>query len=356
MSKPANHKNPELAALPTVAKEQIVARTQLLVSGKVSYARIASLIEGEELAARTKNSKSRFPTTDPHTTISIYDAFVMPFQADADPAKAAEQQKNAAFLFQKFYASTKNDTANFNVDLRRRLPSVFQIQPDRTSVVKLETIPGDPAADVEVVLQLSVFPGGVNREGQATNAGIGLDAVYIMEPGEYPKRASGVSSEALSALGLTFAGVVGSPAPQSDAQAGSGYDGHGLPASGQAETVTDPFSAAPAPQAQAPQGWPAQAPAAPQQPQQQTAPQQQGGWGAPAQQQPGGWGAPQQPQQAAPALSEPAANGWGQNVQSVNPAQQAPVAASGSAFGGGQDQSAPVGDPWAHLTGQQNQG
>ena len=319
--------NPILDNLPKVENNRLTERETVNVKGKISFARIASLIEGDELARRVQNSKSLHPTRDPHTTIAISDAEVI--LKDPNNPTIGE-----AYVYQKFYKSSKNDSDNYNIDRRRNkqgdLPTVMQIQEDGHTVNEIGPLSGDPDAGVEVVLQIGVFPPGQNN----TNGGAGLNNVIIMQPGNFPMRApGGVSASALSSLGLTFGGTVANAATAGGAsnEAVVGTDANGLPtaapaAPAQQAPAADPFTAG-APQAQPAQqpqagGWGAPQPQAQAQPAQPQAP---AGWGGPQQQAPA---QPAQPQQSAPA-------GWGGTPQSVTaPVAQPAAAAGGSAFGG----------------------
>lgn len=313
--------NPILDNLPKVENNRLTERETVNVKGKISFARIASLIEGDELARRVQNSKSLHPTRDPHTTIAISDAEVI--LKDPNNPTIGE-----AYVYQKFYKSSKNDSDNYNIDRRRNkqgdLPTVMQIQEDGHTVNEIGPLSGDPDAGVEVVLQIGVFPPGQNN----TNGGAGLNNVIIMQPGNFPMRApGGVSASALSSLGLTFGGTVANAATAAGGasnEAVVGTDANGLPtaapaAPAQQAPAADPFTAG-APQAQPAQpqagGWGVPQPAQPQAP---------ANWGAPQQQAPA---QPAQPQQSAPA-------GWGGTPQSVTaPVAQPAAAAGGSAFGG----------------------
>ena len=321
--------NPILDSLPKVENNRLTERETVNVKGKISFARIASLIEGAELTRRIQNSKSLHPTREPHTTIAISDAEII--LKDPNAPTMGE-----AYVYQKFYKSAKNNSDNYNIDRPRNkrgdLPTVMQIQEDGHTVNEIGPLSGDPDAGVEVVLQIGVFPPGQNN----TNGGAGLNNVIIMQPGNFPMRApGGVSASALSSLGLTFGGTVANTATATAGGASNeavvGTDANGLPtaapaAPAQQAPAADPFTAG-APQAQPAQqpqagGWGAPQPQAQAQAAQPQAPAERGG---PQQQAPA---QPAQPQQSAPA-------GWGGTPQSVTaPVAQPAAAAGGSAFGG----------------------
>lgn len=235
---------------------------QIFVRGKLTFSRLASLIDGEALTRRIKQERDRgslYPTEVPHTTLSIVDAEVL--YADANAPTQEEQ-----YVAEKFYSLKSGDNAGklgYGIDNKSKiLPTVLAPNGDGTfSQLKLER---DLASGLTVTLVLQVF-----TSGQYANKGIGLQQVVLMEEPQY-YAGGGVDLGALAARGITVSGSIESVSAPDPAAAGSaaasenfaneaqraGFDGAPLPNT----TVTAQGFAAPTPGAQG--TVPAPAPAA----------------------------------------------------------------------------------------------
>lgn len=240
----------------TVSASQLRPNEIIVVRGKVSFSRLARVIEGEALAERIKNSKSQYPTTVPHTTISLFDAQVIP----ANPAAPTPEE---IYVSEKFYTIKSGDNAGktgFGLDNKGTfLPIVLEQDPDNPGQYRQLVLPQDLATGVDVTLVLNVFASGYS------NKGIGIQQVVLNEPVRY--YASGIDTNQLAARGIIVNGPIApvasadSPAaqaPAAPADASTVINEQGLPMPG---TLTAP--AAPVAQPVAPVAPVAAAPAAP---------------------------------------------------------------------------------------------
>lgn len=248
----------------SLRKDQII-----IVRGKTTFSRLVRPIEGKELADRIANSRSKFPVTEPHTTVSLVDAAVQ-FADAANPT--IEEQ----FVQEKLYSIKSGDNAGrtgYSIDNKSTyLPLVFQPDPENPNQHVQVILDNDLDKDLDVSLVLNTF-----QAGSYANKGIGLQQVILHEPVRYYSQ--GINTNELAARGITIAGPVqrvqASDAPavtgprqtegasQQNLPANTAIDpetGYALPAPGPAQA---PAAQAPAPAPQA-QAQPADAQPAPQ--------------------------------------------------------------------------------------------
>lgn len=184
----------------TVRAEQLTEGSQILVSGKLSFSRLARAIDGDALVehiARARARGQKHPTTKPHTTVTITDAQVL-------PAVAGQHTLEEQFVFEHFYTVGQGENAGktaYGIDnLGTKLPNYFAKQADGTyTQVKLER---DLAVGLDVLLVLNVF-----KSANFDNRGIGIAEIYIQEPIRYYGGGS-IDRNALAARGIVVVGAV----------------------------------------------------------------------------------------------------------------------------------------------------
>lgn len=184
----------------TVRAEQLTEGNQILVSGKLSFSRLARAIDGDALIehiARARARGQKHPTTKPHTTVTITDAQVL-------PAVAGQHTLEEQFVFEHFYTVGQGENAGktaYGIDnLGTKLPNYFAKQADGNyAQVKLER---DLAVGLEVLLVLNVF-----KSANFDNRGIGVAEIYIQEPLRYYGGGS-IDRNALAARGIVVVGAV----------------------------------------------------------------------------------------------------------------------------------------------------
>lgn len=245
----------------------------VFVRGKLAFARITRLIEGEELAKsdQRKVQNGMNPVGKPHTTATITEAEV----TYADPANPTLEEK---FVAERRYTSKKNpDTGlNYSIDSKgNNLPAILIPSDAGDGSFVQDTSRQEFAQGLDVTLVLRTFkPKGFN------NRGLALEQVIVHETPRYYS-AGGVDSKELAARGIVVNGAIqpvqaqpgsgGADAGQGDVSSevpeGSQIqDGLVLPAPAPAPAPVQ--AAAPAPQVQAQP----EAPAAVAAPQPQAAP------------------------------------------------------------------------------------
>lgn len=204
----------------SIPAERLREGQQILVRGHVAFSRIASLIEGAALQRRIEQERARgsmYPTTQPHTTISLVDAQVLPLDA-ANPT--LEEQ----FVNEKIYEIKKGENQGkrgFGIDNKSTfLPTVLEQDPDNAGVYRQLVLERDLAGGLDVTLVIQTFkPNGYEKRG------LGLQQVVLNEPVRY--YASGVDTSALAARGIVVNGpirsVSGAEAPADPATAAAAF-------------------------------------------------------------------------------------------------------------------------------------
>mgnify|MGYP001285168562 CR=1 FL=1 len=197
-----------MAAVPA---ERLREGSQILVRGKISFSRLARLIEGEALTKSIEQARARgalYPTTVPHTTINLVDAQVLP----ADPANPSPEE---VFVHEKLmYAVKSGENAGkqaFGVDNKSAyLPTVLEQDPENPGQYRQLILERDLATGLDVTVVLEVFkPAGYEKRG------IGLQQVVLNEAPKY--YSSGVNTSALAARGIVVNGPIRTVAAPTDA-------------------------------------------------------------------------------------------------------------------------------------------
>lgn len=228
----------------------------VLVRGKLGFARLTRLIEGEALAAsdarRISNGIS--PVGVPHTTVSIHDAHVVPKDG---AALTVEEQ----FINERLYVPKKNPGAgkSYSIDSKGSNLPIIAI-PDAGNKLVQDTSGRELAQELDVTLVLRVY-----KPKNYNNRGMSLDQVIVNEPVRYYGGSS--STEELAARGIVYAAV-----PQALQASNATVAGEAAPVESDelpAGTVIDEHgfaSPSPVPQTVAEPAQPVQAQSAPVQP------------------------------------------------------------------------------------------
>lgn len=230
-----------------VAAESLKEGSIILVRGKLGFARLTRLIEGEELRAvdarRVQNNLS--PVGKPHTTVTVTEAEVI-FKDAAAPT--LEER----FVEERRYTPKKNPSTglSYSVDSKGQSLPIIAIPTPEGTVVQDES-GQELAQGLDVTLVLRVYkPKTFNKRG------IAIDQVIVNEPVRY--YSGNTSVEELAQRGIVFAAPpqaiqARSGAPAVAGQARVGVDNQG--------TIIDENGfALPAPGGGMPQAAPAAAP------------------------------------------------------------------------------------------------
>jgi hypothetical protein len=185
----------------TISAAQLREGQQILVKGKTSFSRLASLVEGPALQKSIEQSKARgslYPTTVPHTTINLVDVEVLA----ANPAAPTPEEQ---FVHEKTYTVKSGDNAGkvgYSIDNKSTyLPTILEQDPENPGQYRQLLLERDLAGGLEVTLVLQVFKSGDNA-----NRGIGLQQVVLMEPVKY--YSTGLDTSALAARGIVVNGPI----------------------------------------------------------------------------------------------------------------------------------------------------
>lgn len=185
----------------SIPAERLREGQQILVRGKVSFSRLAQLVDGEALErsiAQALQRGSLYPTRKPHTTVNLVDAQVLV----ANPANPTPEEQ---FVHEKIYAVKSGDNAGksgYGIDnVSSFLPTVLEVDPENPGTYRQLVLERDLAGGMDVTLILQVFkPKGYEKRG------IGLQQVVLNEPVRY--FSSGVDTSALAARGIIVSGAV----------------------------------------------------------------------------------------------------------------------------------------------------
>jgi hypothetical protein len=223
-----------------VSANQLTPNTTVHIKGKLTYSRLAKLVDGEDLikvdAMRAKNGMN--PIGRPHTSVNLAEAEVV----FADPANPTLEE---TFVSERRYTSTKHPDhgQSYSLDNKSTNLPIVGVQ-NADGHVEQVILEGDLAAGLEVTLVLRIY----KPKGYA-NCGLSLDLVLLHEPIRYYN--PGVNTGELAARGIIFAAppkqVSGAETVAAGATgAGDAYATATLPPN------TDPATGLPAPAAAVP--------------------------------------------------------------------------------------------------------
>ena len=201
----------------TIPAERLNAGAQILVRGKISFSRLAKVIDGQELATRVAQEKARgriYPTDVPHTTVSVVDAQLMP----ANPAALTIDEQ---FVQEKIYTVGSGENQGkmaYGVDNKGTiLPTVLELDPENPGAYRQLVLERDLASGVDVILVLQVY-----KPKNYAKHGIGIQQVVLQEPVRYFASA-GADTAALAARGIIVSGPIrtvdGAQSPAGDTAA-----------------------------------------------------------------------------------------------------------------------------------------
>lgn len=213
---------------------QLTPNATVHIRGKLTYSRLAKLVDGEDLvkadAQRVKNGMS--PVGRAHTSVNLAQAEVV----FADPANATPEE---IFVSERRFTSAKHPEHGMSYSMDNKstnLPIVGTL--NDAGEVEQVVLESDLAAGLDVTLVLRVY----KPKGYA-NCGLSLDLVLLHEPIRYYN--PGVNTGELAARGIIFAAP---PKQISGADAAPVAAGAGLPANTDAATgLPAPAAATPAP-------------------------------------------------------------------------------------------------------------
>ena len=201
----------------TISAASLREGQQILVTGKISFSRLAALVEGPALVKSIEQSRARgaiYPTLVPHTTINLVDAEVVV----ANPASATPEEQ---YTHEKIYVSKTGDNAGknvFSIDNKSAyLPTVLEQDPTVPGSYRQLVLERDLASGLSVTLVLEVFKAGDNA-----NRGLGLQQVVLNEAVRY-FASGGVDTSALAARGIVINGAIRSVSGADSAAAAAAF-------------------------------------------------------------------------------------------------------------------------------------
>lgn len=172
---------------------QLTPNSTVLVKGKLTYSRLAKLVEGADLARvdQQRAANGMQPIGRPHTSVNLAEAEVL----FVDPANPTPEE---IFVHERRFSSAKHPEhgMSYGIDNKStKLPLVGVKKADGTTdQIILE---GDLAAGLEVTLVLRVY-----KPKNYANCGLSLDLVQLHEAPRYYN--AGINTGELAARGIIF--------------------------------------------------------------------------------------------------------------------------------------------------------
>lgn len=179
----------------SIPASDLTEGTSVHIRGKLAFARLTRLIEGDELAKsdQRKVQNGMSPVGKPHTTATITEAEVV----HADPANPTAEEK---FVAERRYVSKKNPDsgANYSIDSKGTNLPIIAIPADNGNFD--QDLSGQELAQgLDVTLVLRVY-----KPKSFNNRGLALDQVIVNEAPRYFNGGGSVNTEDLKARGIVF--------------------------------------------------------------------------------------------------------------------------------------------------------
>lgn len=182
--------------------EQLKEGSVVFIKGTISFARLTRLLEGKELAESIVSAKARgirYPTKEPHTSLQLENPQILVTDPSGQPTY------NDLFMASQCYVSKTGKNAGkllFNIDNKGQVLPVCLVNDPTTGAYRQIFLEKEPAAGQEVILAVNIY-----KPREYEQRGWGIAQVYFQHPIEY-YNASGVSKDALAALGITVEGPI----------------------------------------------------------------------------------------------------------------------------------------------------
>ncbi|QWF85707.1 hypothetical protein [Amycolatopsis sp. CA-230715] len=180
-----------------ISAEQLSEGTYVFIRGTLSYARLTSVIEGDELKAadqrRIQNNMN--PIGKPHVTATITGAEVQ----YTDPANPTLEER---FVAERCYRSRKKQDAglSYSIDSKgSKLPPIAIPAKAGDGTYEQDNSRQELAQGLDVTLVLRVY-----KPQNYAKRGLALDQVIVHETPRY-FNPSGVTDDELAAHGIVFA-------------------------------------------------------------------------------------------------------------------------------------------------------
>lgn len=186
----------------SVNLNSIMPGTSFMIRGKLSFSRVTSLIEGEELTRRVESARKNgsIPVETPHTTASISEAqFVKPDDPntiDPNQLKLIETYVNESLYQSKQHPERGWCYTGYNKG--NRLPSIGVLNPANKTVQQV-TPEGELANGLDVTLVMTVY-----KPKRQINNGLSMESIIVNEPIRYYDGSANGVGQALAGYGLTF--------------------------------------------------------------------------------------------------------------------------------------------------------
>lgn len=194
-----------------IKAQELTGGNYAIISGKVVYSRIASVIDEEEARRRAVNSPAMYPTTVEHTRIAINDAVVL----FADPNNPTVEER---YVQQNLYTEKRTGKTAWSIDNKGHfLPPVFQLNPETNQYEQVNPLEGELANELPVTIVLRV----IKPKKPGYNPGLVIERIAVNGPIQYYTPAGTISNDVLAERGLLFAAA---PVQQTSNVSPEAYD------------------------------------------------------------------------------------------------------------------------------------
>lgn len=176
-----------------ISADQISAGKTILVRGTLRYSRLTKLIDGEELAQ--KNARRTYPINQPHTSVTLDNPQVLPFDQTNGQLTLEER-----FVQERFRVSTYTETKGITqywLDSKSRNLPIIGI-PNEDGQLVPDTSGQELAPGLDVTLVLQTY-----KPQNYAQHGLRIEQVIVNEPVRY--YGQNVSTEDLAARGIVWA-------------------------------------------------------------------------------------------------------------------------------------------------------
>lgn len=184
----------------TVNLNTLTPDTIFMVRGNLTYCRVTSRIDGEQLRQKMENQRARgmMVIDKPHTTASIKNARVLYKNVDAY-GRPVQKLPEEIYAEESLWVSKKNPQEGMNFTGYNKgtiLPTIGVLQADGKTVQGINP-EGELANDLDVTLVMKIF-----KPKNQINNGIALEGIIVNEPVRYYGRND--LSQTMQEMGMTW--------------------------------------------------------------------------------------------------------------------------------------------------------
>lgn len=174
----------------TISTNQLTPGTIFMVKGNLSFSRLISRIDGEELARDIERRKANkgIPIETPYTTATITNATVV-YKDPQNPTneeRYAEESIYAGKADGRMFTGVNKGTVLPSIAMMKGTNDAYEVEPE-----------GELAPNLPVILVMKVFAGKMNN-------GVGLDGVIVLSDIQYYKGGNSALADELKSRNINY--------------------------------------------------------------------------------------------------------------------------------------------------------